>query len=491
METKKLAQYSLIYSLASILAQAVTLLKVPVFTRNMSQGQFGEYNLLISVQSLLAIFITMGISSGMTRFINEFEDKNKTKNIALTFLTAWGLLMCLLSFFYSDSLYRLVFPGESGGYYISLLVVNSALLCLIGIYSVYYNMLLKPKLVSAINLAQAVLVLFFSVYLIMIRREGLYGALMAQLYAYALILAGLLLHDLKNIKADFTWCELKVMLKYGLGLLPGSASSWVYTLIDRYFINAMIGLQQVAVYSMGYKIGIMMGTVLISPFLSVFTSFKYKVYNEIDAPEKFRKIYIYYIFTGWFCVIGFSVFAKPAIALLSTSEYSEAFKVVPLVALSYFLYGLGEFYSLGIHIRNKSLLDSLILALGAGSNILLNIELIPPFGIMGAALATVVSYFIMNVLYFLIGRMYLNFGLRYFEPLKGGILAAGLYWVYYATNGLIDNLFLEILLSSLLCLLFLFIGVLSDLLPRDTAMTVFYRIAGKIGLAKSSEKAGL
>lgn len=485
MEVKRLAKHSLVYSASSILAQAVVLLMVPVFTKNMNQDQFGQYNLLISVQSLLAILITLGSYSGMSRFINEFEDKNRTKNIVLTFSLIWGSFMCLVSFFYGDFLYQLVFPMvNSEGYFINFLVFSSVLLCLISIYNSYFTMLFKPKLVSIINLARVVFMLLFSTYFIMVRKDGLYGALLAQMLAYLVVLAGVVVYDLKNLRIAFDWGQLKVILKYGLGLVPGNASTWVYTLIDRYFIQAMLGLQQVAIYSMGYRIGMMMEPILISPFKSVFTSFKYKVYKEPDAPDKFRQIYGYYNFIGWFCVLGFSVFAKPAVALLSTAEYGEAFKIVPLIAVSYYLYGLGEFYSVGIHIRNKSILHSLILGIGAGSNILLNFGLIPRYGILGAALATILSYLIINVLYFIIGKRYLDLGLRYFEPCKGGAVFLGLYGIYFLTYRFINHLLAELLLASLLCLVFIVFGFIIHLVPRQEVKTAVRQLAQRFGLTK-------
>jgi len=291
MENTKLAKHAAIYGASSILAQASSLLMVPIFTRNMSQEQFGQYNLLISVQTLLAIFITLGIFSGMTRFIYEFEDQNRTKNIVLTFSLAWGSVMCVLSLIFGDYLYELAFPHEEGGgFYINFLVFSSVLLCLISIYISYYTMLLKPQIVSVTNLGRALLMLLFSAYFIKIRQGGVYGAFQAQMYTYSAVLAGLILYDRKHIRLVLAWQELKVILKYSVGLLPGEASAWIYTLIDRYFIKVMMGLNQVAVYSMGYRIGMMMDPILISPFKSVFTSFKYKNYNEADAPGNAQPI---------------------------------------------------------------------------------------------------------------------------------------------------------------------------------------------------------
>lgn len=468
METKRLAKHSLVYSVASILSQAVMLLIVPIYTRNMSQDQFGQYSLLMSVQSLMAIFITLGIFSGMTRFINEFDNKNRTKNIVLTFSLFWGSLMCLITYFCGDDLYRLVFPNEqAGSYYMNFLVFSSVLMCLISIYNSYYTMTFKPMIVSVINFSRVVLMLLFSVYFLIVRNEGMLGALLAQMCALVTVFAGLVFYDWRNIRMIVSRKELKVILQYGVGLMPGDASGWVYSLIDRYFIKTILGLQQVAVYSMGYKIGMMMDPILISPFKSVFTSFKYKVYKEAEAPEQFRKIYQYYCFIGWFCVLGFSVFAKPAIAVLSTSEYQEAFKIVPFIVFSYYINGFAEFYSLGIHLHNKTMLDSTILGIGAGSNILLNLGLIPKYGIYGAALATVLSYIIINVLYFIIGKKYLDLGLRYFEPGKGGLLVLGLYGVYLTTYRYFNNLGLELLLAAVLMFTFLGLGVFTGLIPGE------------------------
>ncbi|WP_368294249.1 oligosaccharide flippase family protein [Dehalobacter sp. TBBPA1] len=474
MEINNLAKHSLIYAASSILTQFFSLLTVPVFTKYMTLDEFGQYSLFTSIQSLLAIFITLGIYSGMTRFINEFQDKNRTKNIVLTFSIIFSILIFFVSFLLKNKICDLIFPGESGKtYFVTYLILSSIFLCLISIYNSYYVMLFKSKTVCIMNLIRASLLLLLSIYFIIIKENGLLGALQAQLYAVIIVFIGLLLYDLKNIKLIISRKELKIMLSYSIGLVPGQASAWVYTLLDRYFIQIYIGLQQVAIYSMGYKIGMLMEPILISPFKSVFTAFKYKVYKEADAPLRFKKVYIYYNFISWFCVLGFSVFAKPAILLLATPKYVEAFKVVPLIVFSYFLYGLGEFYSLGIHIKNKPMLDSLILAAGAVSNIILNFALIPSLGINGAAFATIFSYLIMNVLYFFIGRKYLDLGLKYLEAFKGGIITLGLYIIYIGITPFLGSIILEILLALLLCSLFIIVSYLVKMIPKETFRLIY------------------
>ncbi|MDA8442928.1 MAG: oligosaccharide flippase family protein [Peptococcaceae bacterium] len=484
METKKLAKHGLVYTATSLAAQAISLLMVPIFTRNMTQAQYGQYNLLISVQSFLAIFITLGIFSGMSRFINEFVDKNRTKNIVLTFSLLWGSLMCLFAAAGAGFIYHLILSNQQdGGYYINFIVISSVLLCFISIYTSYFTMLFKPKHVTITNLARVIFMLAYSAYLIMVKKEGLYGALQAQLLAFSSVVIGLIWYDFKNIRLVLAWPELKAMLLYGLGLVPGQAAGWVYTLIDRYFIQIMLGLQQVAVYSIGYRLGMMMDPVFLSPFKSVFTSFKYKVYKDADATRKIKEIYVIYNFVGWFCILGFSVFAKPAIAILATSAYSDAFTIVPIVVFSYFLSGLGEFYSLGIHIQNKSIVESYILAVGAAINVVLNVVLIPRLGIMGAAYATVLSYLAMNVLYYFIGKKYLELDLHYFAPFKGSIVFLILYGFYFIVHGSVNNIYLNILLATGLCLIYPFLGIAVGIIPREMAkagVLVLMQKAGRV-----------
>ncbi|NPV90432.1 MAG: oligosaccharide flippase family protein [Firmicutes bacterium] len=483
METKKLARHGIIYSVAAILTQLVTLLLVPVFTKNMSQAEFGNYSLLTSAQSLLSIAITLGINSGMTRFINEFEDKNRTKNITLTFSIIWGIIVCLLVLPVSDPIYRALFSSEdNGGYYINLIVVSSALLCLINIYTTYYMMQFKSRHVSVILFTKAVLMLVIAYYLIAQKQSGVEGALLSQLLSHLIVLASIVAYDHKYFRLVFAREELRHMLKYGSGLLLGSVSTWIYTLIDRYFIQVMLGLQQVAVYSLGYRLGMMMEPLFIVPFKSVFTSFKYSVYKEADARKRINEVYKYYIFVGWFCVFGFSVFARPAIIILSTAEYAVAFKVVPYIVLSYLLFGLGEFYSLGIHIKNKSLLDSYILAVGAGSNIAFNIILIPGSGITGAAVATILSYFIMNLLYFFIGRRYYDLEISFLEPFKGAVPFLILYGLYYIAYPVLDSLVYEIILSTLLCLIFVLLSIMFGLIKMQTVKEFINLGLAKVGL---------
>lgn len=481
MNKKLIARNSMIYTGSALMAQAISMLLVPVFTRNMSQDDFGLYSLMISVQALLAIFSTAGIVSGLSRFYNEFDDKNLVKNTALIFVIVLGALLTTGSYFCGDAIYRLMFGvSETGRIQLLVVMASTAMLSITSVYGTYFNMQDKAFLNSTINIARSVLLLGFSVALIVVMQLGVLGALIAQLCAYGIVAAVLMLLDWKNLQPEISGEMLKPMLKYSLGLIPGQISGWVYTLIDRYFIKFMLGLAPVAVYSMGFRLGMLMEPVFLYPFKSVFTAFKYREYKSHDAQAKIRTFFTYYVAIGWFVTLGVSTFARAAILLLSTADYIEAAYVVPLVGFSYFVYGLGEFYSMGIHISNKSGLESIILFCAAILSVVLNFLLIPLFGIYGAALTTVASYMFMNLVYYIVGKRYYDTGLGYFEAFTQMPVVFVFYGAYALMSRWFDTLLQNALLATLVCSAYLIVGYWSRSIPREAFDLITNRAARKV-----------
>lgn len=476
-----MAKLGFLYVLSSVLTQGINFFLVPVYTKNMTQEQFGQYNIITSLLTMLSIFATLGIYSGLSRFFFEYEDKVKLKNIALTFSLIWGAALSAIVYLLSPEIGNLIFNGDAyGSRYINYIVTTSVVMCFISIYTSYYSMQYKMLPYNLINVGKTFLMLVLSIYYIIFEQRGVIGALQAQLYSHIAVFLITLFFDLKELKAAFGKKELKDMLYFGLGLVPGNASAWVYTLIDRYFLREIVGLGSVALYSMGYRIGMLMLFVFQGPFQSLFTTYKFKVYKDAGSREKMRELYIYYSFLGWFFLLGISVFSKIAIQVLATEQYIEAFKIVPVIALSYFLHGLAEFYSLGIFIQNKSYVGSMILAVGAVSNIILNIFIIPPFGMYGAAAATVASYFVMNILYYIVGKRYYDMKISFFEPFKMGLVFLCLYSIYYFFTFGMYSMVLEISLNVILCLSYVLLCIIFDLIPKKAVINIIKSLKEKL-----------
>nr|WP_280521160.1 oligosaccharide flippase family protein [Paenibacillus mangrovi] len=445
-----------IYLCFSVLTQLVNLLLIPLYTRNLSQEQFGQYDLIISVQMLLALIITMGVHSGMIRFFNEFTDKQELRNTALTFAFLWGVLCIGGAWAVSPWISPLLFDHSTNtNLFIPYVVMISVFSCFNVIYSSFYTMQFKAMKSSSIQFSIIVSTLVLALYFFIHLQMGVIGILRAQLLANVLVFTTLLLMNLRTYRFILKREPLRKMLSYGTGLLLGDISAWVLSLSDRFLIKGYLNLSSVAVYSIGYKIGMLISPVFISPFMSVFTAFKFKAYKDEDGPEKIRKMFKLYNFFGWLCVLGLSLFADVAVRLVATEEYSTAGYLIPMISFSYFLSGSVAFYSLGLHIANQMRTNYLISLLAAIINVVCNIVLIPWLGIYGSALATVISYAVTNIVFYHYGSKYYPLNLSVFFPYKYLILYLPVYALHAALLPIFHTLLLEILLNILLVFIFI------------------------------------
>ncbi|KIZ30510.1 hypothetical protein C5137_15570 [Bacillus cereus] len=455
-DSKKLVSSGVVYFVFSILTQVINMLLIPLYTNNLSQMEYGKYELLNTIQQLLGLAITVGVYSGLKRFYYETENKHLLKNTALNFSFLWGASVYVFIYFLSPTISDYVFNGEQAAIgYIRLIVVSSILTCLISIYTSFYEMEFKAFRAAVIQLSILTITFGLAFYFVAIREEGIIGALKSISIANLIVFVILFVGDFRNYKFKINTGYLKNMLNYGGGLLLGQISAWVLNLIDRFFIKDLISYSAVGIYSLSYKIGMLINPVFIAPFAQVFTSFKFKAYKEVNGKEKIQKMFHIYNMIGCFCVFGLSIFGKIGVNILANEEYLEAYKIIPLIAISYFIWGVGQFYSLGLHIANKMVSNSLIVVISAVVNILLNIILIPKIGVNGAAIATIIAYMIANVFYYYFSEKYYSLGLGIFYPYKYFIVFILLYVVYYYFISSLENLYIEFFWNLILCVMYI------------------------------------
>ena len=96
-------------------------------------------------------------------------------------------------------------------------------------------------------------------------------------------------------------------------------------------------------------------------------------------------------------MLAIVIASKYLLKITTIEEYHYGIIIVPWVALSYLLFGLQNIFKAGALIHNKTIQMTQYGALAAVINIVLNSVLIPTFGILGAAIATALSYFVMIV----------------------------------------------------------------------------------------------
>jgi O-antigen/teichoic acid export membrane protein len=196
-------------------------------------------------------------------------------------------------------------------------------------------------------------------------------------------------------------------------------------------------------------------------FRTAWQPFFLKVAKQADAKHIYSRVMTYYIFVAAFVVIGVTMTIEyivkiplaPGITLLGES-YWGGIKIIPVILFAYLMFGVYVNLTVGIYIEKKSEWMVIFTGLAAVVNVSSNFYLMPTFGMMGAAYAAVLAYFVMMIAIYIANQKLYHISYEYgriFWIISYLIVALSLY--YYLDLHLLFRFLLIIGLPVLLSLL--------------------------------------
>ncbi|GAB6168178.1 oligosaccharide flippase family protein [Clostridium carnis] len=457
----KYKKVTVIYAIGQILNKLISFLLVPLYTYKLGTEGFGQLSLVDMIYSLVGIFVILGIGSGYIRYYNEYDkEREKLKNTAITFalivMVAIFIINLFLAPFYSHTLLKI-----DNAYYIMLLIILRASVEQFSyLLLINYSMTFQATKVVKFELIKLVLNLLFVIYYVAFRDQEILGMYKGYVISNFIVLIILLKQYYKKIRFEIDKKMLRKMFKYSVQLLPSGVAAVILNLADRYVLEYFVGLSITGVYSLGYKFGILIDPVFVTPFKKAFTPFKYEVWNKDDANEKLNIWYEKYHILGISIILLIAIFSKSMVMLFSSNDFIDAYKIVPLILISYFIYGKSEFFSLGIYVKNKVYYDPYIMISGGILNIVLNILLIPKLNMYGATLATILSYMFINICFKYLSNKVCEFKFKTtLKIMKCYFISIFIYIIYYFLT--INNMLFwkEIALEIIMFILWV-IGIL-------------------------------
>lgn len=464
---KSFINIGIIYAAGQFLSKALAFVFIPIYIQKLGIDGYGQLALVDTVSDFISVFIMLGVYSGYIRFYREYENKNRLKNTAINF----AIVMSIIDIFIVLALGKIIsvnFLEISNSYYVLLLVViKNILIQFIILLMCDYSLNYEAFKTVSINIVNLILSMIFILLFVVVYKQGVLGVYKGYVISNFVIFIYLALCNYKNYRIEIDIKMLKNMLMFSIGFIPSCLSATVLTLSDRYFLKGYRSYSEVGVYSLGYKVGMLIEPLFVSPFRQVFTPYKFKLFKENDAVDRFNYMFIKYHVIGCFVILGISIYSKLLIMLLSKGEYMEAYKIVPFVIFSYFLYGKAIFYSLGIEIKNRTYLDGLIMLISGVLNMLLNIIFVRKYGMYGAAFATMISYIFMNFLYlkFSLPLYYVKYNFKDVFKIYG--ITMGLYVIYYFFSILKINMIIEFVIGVFLLLGYILLCIMLNLIQKQ------------------------
>lgn len=317
----------------------------------------------------------------------------------------------------------------------------------------------RSKKYTALFLLRFFAVLGLNFYFIIWLNLDIKGILLANLITFAIVAVSLIPDVKKAAKFKFSKFFLKKLWLFGLPIIPASIAMWVMDLSDRYFIEIFRSSEEVGIYSLGYKIGMIVNIMIVAPFQLAWPTLYFDVSKRNDAPKIFSKVLVYFTLGGTFLALVLGVLAPEILRLIASPAYWDAYKVVMLVAISYVFYGMHFVLAPGIHIKEKTKYYPLLVVLPAIANIILNYFIVPQFGMMGAAFTTVICFLAVIIFTYIMANHF--YPIKYDWPRIFAVfgIAAGIFVLSMFTsheNILYSTLIKFVLLAGYIGLLSLF-----------------------------------
>ncbi len=277
------------------------------------------------------------------------------------------------------------------------------------------------------------------------------------------------------------------LLRFGLPSIPSGIAGMMIQVINRPIMMAISGAAAVGMFQANYRLGIFM-MLLVSMFDFAWRPFFLTHARDPEARALFARILTYFVLLMSTVWVVLTLFLADAVKWhiffgrsLIAPKYWVGLEIVPVILLAYLFLGIYNNLIAGIYIEKRTALLPIVTFAAAAVNVVANYLMIPPWGVMGAALATLISYVTMaGMLYVMVQRIY---RVHYEWGRLGKIALASI--VVVGAGLWAQQSPLALLLKAAALVLFpLLLHGMKFFVPGE--LKIFANVAGTVGLSRDA-----
>jgi O-antigen/teichoic acid export membrane protein len=393
----RLGRHSVIYGLGGLVSRILAVLLLPLYTRFLTPADYGKIETLVALTTVLAIVLRAGISSAFFRFYFDSPEPARRRTVLRT--SFWftmatstiGLVAVLaLAEPISDALFR---TGHASDLVRASGVALWAQMNYEQLTSLFRVEERSTAFVAA-SLTNVLLTIGATVWLVVVAEQGPLGVIVGNFAGTLVVYIVLLGYRREQLGLEFDRPLLRAMNRFGLPLVPTALFLWTTNFSDRFFLVKLADAAEVGLYSVGVRIASAM-VLLLTAFRLAWPAFAYSIESDDEAKRTYAFVLTYLTVLASWIALGLALLAPWLVDLLATDEFAEASRVVGLLAFAAVAFGGYIVIAIGIGRARRTQFNWVVTGAGAALNVALNLTLIPPYGMIGAAIATVAAYCLM------------------------------------------------------------------------------------------------
>lgn len=410
--SSKAGKSGLVYTFTNFFNAALPFLLLPIITTYLSEEEYGIATMIMVFVSVMTPLITLGITSSISVVYFNKEIKDFPQYIGNCLIMVFGSVFATLIIFQLFSSTIESFSGIPSNW-VSTIVLIVLFNFIIEINLLTYKVRFKSKSFALIKISQTLLTFILSYYLIAIEDlnwEGLILAKLIVLSSFAL-LSLILLYKGKFVKIIFNKSHIKYAVLFGLPLVPHLLSAFIVNLSDRMFITNYLGLAETGSYTVSYQIGSILDLLCISINLAWAPWLYSKLENFKQNKPLLKKVTT----LGILAIIAVAIILILFVPLILNIFISDKFRIseflIMLIVIGFAFQGFYLVFVNYLFYLKKTKEISAVTVFVALVNLGLNFILIPQFGVIGAAYATLISFVIKaTIIAFIVNKKYPLYG---------------------------------------------------------------------------------
>ncbi len=410
---KSLAGQTIYYGFSNIASKLLNYFLTPLYLELMTQAAYGEMSTVYAYVPFMNIILTYGMETAFFRFAKQ-ENKAEvlsTSMLSLIFTTIGFTILLLLMQGTVVNSYLGTLGGLKGHpWFYTWVVLIMAFDALTAIPFAQLRLENRPIKYAMIRLSGILTTILFNIFFLVVLPKFApnvvnTGNQVGFIYLSNMLGSGvtllLFLPQLLKIRAKFDFALWRKILNYSLPLVIFGMAGMVNETFDRaWFLpeflpgnNMEVKKELIGIYAANYKLAILI-TMFIQAFKLGAEPFFFKQAEGKDPQRTYARIMKLFVILLCFMFLFVSLYLNIWKIFLRKPVYYPGMKIVPVLLLANMF--LGIYYNLTIWFKltDKTRSGAIITLITAAATFFFNWWWIPVFGYFGAALATMVCYFI-------------------------------------------------------------------------------------------------
>ena len=401
---RRLATTGFAYTAASVASKVLAVLLLPLYTRYLTTADYGQAELLFSTVVAASIIIRLGLIEALLRFYylpGERGDRVIATGFgALLWTTTIAALVALP---FASQIGDLISGDPLDPGLVRIAIGGLWVLTLYEYMVTLFRLDERAKAYFAFTIGNVLLAIPLTVALVVGADAGAEGLLLGAYLAGLPFLLWLIFAERRRLSL---WPDrelLRRMFRFGLPTMPAEISIYSLAFIDRIIISHSLGLAQLGLYGLAFKFSQAI-QVVVRGFQLAWPPLAYSISDDEEARRTYAVVVTAFAALCGVIVVGMWLEARWIVRLLADPSFFDSYEAIGPLALGAALYGIYLALVVILGRTGKTGYNFPVTIVATIANVVLNLILVPAWGIVGAGVALIISYLIVIVLIYAVSR---------------------------------------------------------------------------------------